>query len=274
MQTTQRASLVPLTLGIAVLFSLIYTSTVPAQNYYPSDIGNRWVLLSEDGAEQRTYTVEAGEETADGTPTLHLRIVTAALGTTTSTQNLYRLEVSENGLFLHHLSVDLGAAFGTVATPFSPPQVFFPLPLELGVTWETAGEGEVQVVGAVRIETESEVVAIEDVETPLGTFEGCAKIALRARTITALGIQRGVSYQWLAPDIGPVKYEDPQNIVFTVVASNLLASPDVNGDGVVNILDLTYTALRFGQDDLTADANGDGAVNILDLTLIALSFSN
>ena len=42
---------------------------------------------------------------------------------------------------------------------------------------------------------------------------------------------------------------------------------DVNSDGVVNILDLTLIASRFGQD--SPDLNGDGAVNILDLVLVA-----
>ena len=42
---------------------------------------------------------------------------------------------------------------------------------------------------------------------------------------------------------------------------------DVNNDGVVNILDLTFIASRFGEN--SPDINGDGVVNILDLTLIA-----
>ena len=41
---------------------------------------------------------------------------------------------------------------------------------------------------------------------------------------------------------------------------------DVNGDGVINILDLTFIASRFGQ--ASPDLNGDGIVNILDLVLI------
>ena len=42
---------------------------------------------------------------------------------------------------------------------------------------------------------------------------------------------------------------------------------DINDDGIVNILDLTFVASRFGQD--SPDLNGDGVVNILDLTLVA-----
>ena len=52
-------------------------------------------------------------------------------------------------------------------------------------------------------------------------------------------------------------------------------SVDVNGDGVVNILDLTLVASNFGeQGENISDVNGDGVVNILDLTLVAAAFGD
>ena len=55
---------------------------------------------------------------------------------------------------------------------------------------------------------------------------------------------------------------------------DLLRASDVNSDGVVNILDLTLIASRFGaipteDPRLNPDVNTDGFVNILDLTLVA-----
>ena len=47
---------------------------------------------------------------------------------------------------------------------------------------------------------------------------------------------------------------------------------DVNGDGTVNILDLTLVAQGFGTGDLTADVNGDGVVNVFDLVFVANQF--
>ena len=44
---------------------------------------------------------------------------------------------------------------------------------------------------------------------------------------------------------------------------------DVNGDGVVNILDLTLVAQGFGKDGLQGDVNGDGVVNVFDLVQVA-----
>ena len=49
---------------------------------------------------------------------------------------------------------------------------------------------------------------------------------------------------------------------------------DINGDGVVNILDLVLVASAFGKAGTSqnADINGDGMVNILDLVLVANAF--
>ena len=45
---------------------------------------------------------------------------------------------------------------------------------------------------------------------------------------------------------------------------------DVNGDGVVNVLDLVIVANAFGE--AAPDLNGDGTVNVLDLVLVANAF--
>ena len=52
-------------------------------------------------------------------------------------------------------------------------------------------------------------------------------------------------------------------------AQNADIPGDANGDGGVNILDLTFIASHLGQDLDTADVNGDGTVNILDLVFTA-----
>lgn len=44
---------------------------------------------------------------------------------------------------------------------------------------------------------------------------------------------------------------------------------DVNGDGAVNILDLTLVAQALGTDKAEGDVNGDGVVNVFDLVFVA-----
>ena len=49
-----------------------------------------------------------------------------------------------------------------------------------------------------------------------------------------------------------------------------VASVDVNGDGIVNILDLVLISANFGKTGQNpADVNGDGVVNIVDLVKVA-----
>ena len=62
------------------------------------------------------------------------------------------------------------------------------------------------------------------------------------------------------PDVNAV-YKRPTDPV---------ASEDVNGDGIINILDLVLISANFGKTGQNpADANGDGVVNIVDLVKVA-----
>lgn len=44
---------------------------------------------------------------------------------------------------------------------------------------------------------------------------------------------------------------------------------DINGDGVVNVLDLVFIGNSFGTTNPDADLNGDGTINVLDLIIVA-----
>ena len=264
----------------AVLFTLLFCAfagTTNAQNYYPADIGNIWVLESEDSAEQITYAIGTTHERFNGEQGHILRITSAILGTGSENASTFSMQVDEEGIKLHKIVTEFGDIFGTARVTFSPPALFFPAKLEPAVTWEIRGETLVNLIGNVIFSSVSEIVAVEDVDTPRGTFKNCLKIQMRTKSIAALGASRSTSYQWLAPDIGPVKLETDQNIVFELVRSNLIGNPppyDVNVDGVVDVLDLTLVVSRFGQTDPQTDVNADGTVNILDLTLVARNLGN
>ncbi len=72
---------------------------------------------------------------------------------------------------------------------------------------------------------------------------------------TAEGIESWVLFTTLAPEAAPQ------------------LAADVNGDGIVNILDLTAVSGKFGETgEIPADVNGDGQVNIQDLVMVAGAF--
>ncbi len=254
-----------------------FSYTTNAQNYYPADVGNIWILESEDGTERITYAIGRTDERFNGEQGQTLRITTAVLGTTAANTSIFFIQVDEEGIKIHRIITEFGDLFSEARIEFSPPVTFFPAEIEVTKTWEIRGETEVLLLGNITLSSVNEVVAIEDVETSARTFKNCVKIQMHTRTIAALGATRSTSYQWLAPDIGPVKVKTDQGIVFELVKSNLLPTTrlyDVNADGAVNILDLTLVGSRFGSTDAEADVNGDGTVNILDLILVAQNLKN
>ncbi len=267
-------------LVLSLMLLLLHHSnilTAEPVEYYPTDLGNVWVLETADGTERVTYTIEASEERLDGREIALFKRKAETAGTDETTGEVYFVHFDDDGTKLHKVVAELGSVFGTATAILSPPALFFPASLELGVSWEFVLETEVILTGPVSVSSVYEVVAVEDIVTPAGTFENCLKIQLDSKTVSTLSASRTTSYQWLAPNIGIVKIETDQEIVFNLIHSNLVpdaSTYDVTGDGVVNILDLVSVASHFGEVNADVDVNGDGIVNILDLTLVAQNFSD
>lgn len=292
-------------------FICSFAFTAAAQNYYPADVGNTWVLENAEVEEQRTYSLE-GPETIDGTEVITLKIETEELSTGDLDTDKYFLTVGTEAIKLHGTVLEEGE-LGTVTTNFPTPATFFPLSLTLGDKWQIdTDDVKLSILPFIsgKSTTNLEVVGFENLVTPAGTFHNCAKVelALRFNAGGFINID-STTYQWLAPDVGPVQYQNSDGLFFKLVSSNVLTVPeepdttgedvtaeppaeedvmpeppsedaipeplpyDVTGDGVVNILDLTFVASRFGKSDSAADVTGDGIVNILDLVRIAQNFS-
>ena len=265
----KNTSLVVLLAALLIFFSF---AVMAAENYYPTTLGNIWVMESEDKAERVTYTIETSDESIDGKELALLKITTETLGTDSITTEQYFINFDEEGIKLYKIEVELDSVFGVATAVLYPPVLFYPASLKLGDSWELTADSEVNLIGPIIFTSTSKVVDVEDVVTPAGTFENCLKIRIGTKTQSALSITRATAYQWLAPNFGPVKFENAQDIVYELVSSNLLY--DVNRDGVVNIQDLVFVASRFGQEDTEGDVNSDGIVNILDLVLVAQNFAN
>ncbi len=205
-----------------VVLSLIcgFALTATAQDYYPTDIGNTWVFLSADGTEKRTYSIEA-PEADEGEGIIILRIFTETIGTDTVDNDVYYISDDAGDLKLHRTRLEEGA-FGIAAAMLDPPALFFPADLPLGKKWDIVTVTELDLVGTATTTSTIEVVAIEDVETPIGTIENCVKLEISRRVVTALAVLRTTSFQWLGADIGPVKFQDDQDIVYELHSYDLV----------------------------------------------------
>ena len=266
--------------GLVLVLLFLYASIVATAEsvvYYPTDLWNIWVLETEDGAERVTYTIEASEERIDGKEIALFKRTAETLGTDETTGETYFVHFDDDGVKLHKIVAELGSIFGTATAILAPPALFVPASLALGDSWEFMLETEVILTGRVSVTYTYKVIVVEDVVIPAGTFENCLKIQIDSKTVSASSIGSSTSYQWLAPNVGIVKVETSQDLVFNLIRSNLVpsASPyDVTGDGLVNILDLVFVASHLGDEGKDADVNADGVVNILDLVLIAQNLSD
>ena len=103
-----------------------------------------------------------------------------------------------------------------------------------------------------------DVATGEHIETFTGHSDRVESVAFNADgTVLASGSRDGTVLLWDIPQPEPV--EPPAPVV-----------EDVNGNGVVNILDLALAGLHLGQTgENAADVNGDGVVDIADLVQVA-----
>ena len=223
MKVTKFTSWLKPILVLSIVCSFAFTAT--AQNYYPAEVGNTWTLNTADGIEQRRYMIEDAED-ANGLDLRRLKSDTEALGTDVIVPDRYLISVDDTGITLHRSDTDEGS-FGIATIIYDPPTLLYPSLPTLGQTWEISGETELLIVGATTNTTTLEVVAFEDVVTPAGTFENCAKIQVSYKIVTALLRLRPIEYIWLAPDVGPVRFQDQNDIVFDLISYNLVEPPAV-----------------------------------------------
>ena len=219
MKITKQATWLKGLVVCALVCSFALAAT--AQDYYPTTIGNTWVFLSSDGAEKRTYSI--GE--VEGEDLISLNIVTETLGTDAVDNDVYYISDDNGDLLLHRTRLEEGA-FGIAAAILEPPALFFPADLPLGRTWDLVTVTELKIVGTATTTSTITVVDVETVETPTGTFENCVKLEIKRKIVTAIQTLVPVYYQWLAPDVGPVKYENDQGIVFELQSYNLISDAE------------------------------------------------
>ena len=283
--------------ALVSVFVCSFSFTAAAQkNYYPAEIGNTWVLENADVEERRTYSLE-GPETVNGTEviTLKIEIEDLSTGDVVDTDK-YFLTVGTEDIKLHGTVFEEAAIGGTVTADFPTPATFFPLHLSLGDKWQIVADAEVKLNLGLEIDgkstTDLEVVGFETLETPAGTFHNCAKVEL-ALEFSAGGFinLESTTYQWLAPDVGPVQYENSEGLLFRLTSTNLPTEPEVpdttEEEEASDTTEEDVTSKPPPEEDTTPeppsdedtmpelspyDVNADGVVDILDLVFVASRF--
>ena len=235
------------TVLVSVFVSFAFTAA--AQNYYPAEVGNTWVLENVEADERRTYSL-GGPETVNRTEVITLKIETKELSTGNVVDtDKYFLTVGNDAIKLHGTILEEAAVGGTVTANFPSPATFFPLHLSLGDKWQIIADAEVKT-GFLKIggksTTNLEVVGFEDLQTPAGTFHNCAKVELALTFSTAGGFINidSTTYQWLAPDIGPIQYQNSDGLRFRLTSTNLPLVPEESDTMEEDVAPLGPTNVR------------------------------
>ena len=183
-----------------------------AQNYYPDDFGNTWILRSTDGIDERVVAIE-GPETVGAES---LKVISDRTGDNISK---FFIKTEPDGVMIFRAIASV-ATFGEISINYSPPQTFLPIPLELGSEWTVVGEAKILFGVKIAVTNNAKVAAVENVIVPAGTFRDCLKIEQELQVGLAAGglqVPPQKTTMWLAPDIGLVKAISTDDIIFELI---------------------------------------------------------
>ena len=199
----------PLIVMLIVVTTCGAASLGYSQSFYPDDIGNRWILESTDKIDVRTVTIK-GPEILNGD---ELKIIEDETNGNVS-QLFIRTEPDGVMLFRSVVSLPL---LGAITFDYSPPQVFLPTRIDLGSEWTIESEATIPLAGKIAVTNRAEVVAIEDVTVPAGTFRNCLKIVQDITIKLTIAELEQTSIMWLAPEVGLVKSTNTDDVVFELI---------------------------------------------------------
>lgn len=212
-------------------------TTGHCRNFYPDDIGNQWTLQSLDKMNLRTVTIK-GPEKINGE---ELKLIEED-----TNGNINRLLVKSeaDGIKLFRSVVAI-AIIGEVTFDYSPPQVFLPIPSDLGSTWTIQSEAEIALVGKIRSTNQAEVAAIEEVATPAGTFQNCLNIKQNIILNLPIADLELTNSMWLAPDIGLVKATDSSGVIFELIDFDIAESEPQTAVQPIGKLATTWASMKY-----------------------------
>ena len=228
---------------VAILMTVFgFMSCLPsignARNYYPVAIGNNWVFRQTDDKDT-SRIIEIGKLTKEmmqpeqGEPlelpgNLRQESMRVILDRTETKRQQagrnWRMPTTKRFVFTKADGIkQIGLSYqfpprnnnrqGWAMTfKNDPPQDYVPNTIRLATKWTVEGErNNVRRGRVVTRKVNREVVKLENVRCPAGTFRNCLKVS-EVRVFERGGVERrgsSAGYIWLAPKVGPVKMSMP-----------------------------------------------------------------
>ncbi len=209
-----------------------------ARNYYPVAIGNNWVFRQTDDKDT-SRVIEISKLTkemmqpAQGEPLElpgnlrqeSMRVILDRTETKRQQAGRNRMMpttkrfvytkadgIKQIGLSYEFPSRDNNRQGWEMTFKYDPPQDYVPNSIRLATKWTLEGEHDnVRWGRVITRKVNREVVKLENVRCPAGTFRNCLKVS-EVRVFERDGVARrgsSAGYIWLAPKVGPVKMSMP-----------------------------------------------------------------
>ncbi len=209
-----------------------------ARNYYPVAIGNNWVFRQTDDKDT-SRVIEISKLTkkmmqpAQGEPLElpgnlrqeSMRVILDRTetkrqqagrnrGMPTTKRFVYTKAdgIKQIGLSYEFPSRNNNRQGWEMTFKYDPPQDYVPNSIRLATKWTLEGEHDnVRWGRVITRKVNREVVKLENVRCPAGTFRNCLKVS-EVRVFERDGVARrgsSAGYIWLAPKVGPVKMSMP-----------------------------------------------------------------
>lgn len=116
------------------------------------------------------------------------------------------------------------------------------------------------------------IIRYQTTNYPVSPLDGTLLYDGGATAAIHSGVTAGTTYYYAAFSYDQ-KGDYSSAATIQATAAGVPLTGDVNGDGVVNILDLILLAINFGSTTTPEyDINDDGIINILDLIIVAINF--
>lgn len=187
-----------------------------AQNYYPDEFGNTWILRSTDGIDERVVVIEGPETIGrESLKVISDRTYTISNPTNSNPNQLF-IKAEPHGVLIFRAVASV-AVLGEVTINYSPPETFLPIPIGLGSEWAVTGRTRILGLINAEITNAAKVVAIEDVTVPAGTFRDCLRIQQTFSVSSAITVAPQSSIMWLAPNVGIVKAVSSDDVTFELI---------------------------------------------------------
>ena len=127
--------------------------------------------------------------------------------------------------------------------------------------------------------------AAGQIDNAAGSISGLGGAIIGNRQVTGSGTLLSITFEAKAAGEGGLRVSEDRmgasngnEIHYDVVTPSVMVivepTYDLNGDGEINILDLTLVAQNLGKDNPKAEANRDGVVDVFDLIAVAQRLNN